>query len=52
MMFCIYLQVIPCHWTKFPTPSTTIITIVAIIYFLIGGVAVLGNGLVIYIWFK
>ena len=46
------VQVIPCFWTSFPLPSTFWVSVVFSLYLIISIIAIIGNGLIILLWFR
>ena len=46
------VQVIPCFWTTFPLPSTFWVSVVFSLYLIISIIAIIGNGLIILLWFR
>ena len=45
-------KVISCHWTEFVAPSESMVLLFSIIYGLIALTGILGNGLIIFIWWR
>ena len=45
-------QVVPCFWTQFPAPSALWILWTTALYTTNLVIAVLGNGLTLYLWYR